>query len=145
MAVQLAKMTDAHVVGVGRANVRDLVMDLGADEFLDTETDKLENLDPVDLVYATIDGELSGPAMSIVKPGGAFVSIGAEPPDTRPDVRRVLFVRSPSRAQLDAIARMIDEGKIRPQVGAVYPLAQARQAFTDKSTKSTPGKVILTP
>jgi hypothetical protein len=30
-------------------------------------------------------------------------------------------------------------------VGAVYPLAEARQAFLDKANNSMPGKVILRP
>jgi hypothetical protein len=34
---------------------------------------------------------------------------------------------------------------LRPQVGAVYPLADARQAYMDKSTEHIPGKVVLTP
>jgi NADPH:quinone reductase-like Zn-dependent oxidoreductase len=145
MAVQLAHMTDAHVIGVGRGNVRDFVMQLGADEFLDTETDRLEQLDPVDLAYATIDGGFTAAAMAIVKPGGTFVSIIDAPADPRPDIRCLSFVRSPSRAQLDATARMIHEGKLKPQVGAVYPLAEARQAFLDKANNSMPGKVILRP
>jgi NADPH:quinone reductase-like Zn-dependent oxidoreductase len=35
--------------------------------------------------------------------------------------------------------------KLRPQVGAVYPLADAREAFPAKSTQHILGKVVLTP
>jgi NADPH:quinone reductase-like Zn-dependent oxidoreductase len=34
---------------------------------------------------------------------------------------------------------------LRPQVSAVYPLADARDAFMAKSTEHLPGKVVLTP
>jgi NADPH:quinone reductase-like Zn-dependent oxidoreductase len=54
-------------------------------------------------------------------------------------------VRDPSGAQLREITRLMDEGKLRPQVGAVYPLANAREAFLAKSTQHIPGKVVLTP
>jgi NADPH:quinone reductase-like Zn-dependent oxidoreductase len=40
---------------------------------------------------------------------------------------------------------MIDAGQLRPQVGAVYPLAEAPTAFNAKSNHSVTGKVILQP
>ena len=36
-------------------------------------------------------------------------------------------------------------GQLRPQVGAVYPLARAREAFTAKAAGGIPGRVILQP
>jgi len=47
--------------------------------------------------------------------------------------------------QVDPETRLVDEGKPRPQVGAVYPLADVREAFMAKSTQHIPGKVVLTP
>jgi NADPH:quinone reductase-like Zn-dependent oxidoreductase len=55
----------------------------------------------------------------------------------------VHFIREPSRAQLVEVARMVDGGRLRPQVGAVYAVADARDAFMAKSTTSIPGKVVL--
>jgi NADPH:quinone reductase-like Zn-dependent oxidoreductase len=46
---------------------------------------------------------------------------------------------------VDPETRLVDEGKPRPQVGAVYPLADVREAFMAKSTQHIPGKVVLTP
>jgi NADPH:quinone reductase-like Zn-dependent oxidoreductase len=39
----------------------------------------------------------------------------------------------------------VDEGKLRPQVGAVFPLARAREAFVAKSAGGIPGRVVLQP
>jgi NADPH:quinone reductase-like Zn-dependent oxidoreductase len=39
----------------------------------------------------------------------------------------------------------VDQGVVQPQVGAVYPLSDAREAFMAKSTRHIPGKVVLTP
>ena len=36
-------------------------------------------------------------------------------------------------------------GELRPQVGAVYPLADAQNAFMAKGTEHIPGKVVLAP
>jgi NADPH:quinone reductase-like Zn-dependent oxidoreductase len=82
---------------------------------------------------------------SIVKPGGALVSVVAPPPTDRSDIRTVGFVRDPSGTQLRDIARLVDEGALRPDVSAVYSLADARGAFVAKSTENIPGKVVLTP
>jgi NADPH:quinone reductase-like Zn-dependent oxidoreductase len=146
MAVHLARWAGAHVIGTGRANARQRVLDTGADEFVDVERDGWETaVGPVDLVYDIIGGDVLARSAAIVKPGGALVSIVAPPPADRNDIRTVAFVRDPSGAQLRDIARLVDEGTLRPDVSAVYPLADTREAFMAKSTEHIPGKVVLTP
>jgi len=73
------------------------------------------------------------------------VSVMAPPPADRDDVRTVHFVRDPNGSQLAEITRLVDDGTLRPQVGAVYPLAEGREAFMAKSTQHIPGKVVLQP
>jgi NADPH:quinone reductase-like Zn-dependent oxidoreductase len=146
MAVPLAKWAGARVIGTGRANARQRVLDLGADDFVDVEQDGWERkIGAVDLVYDIIGGDVLARSPAIVKPGGALVSIMVGEPIDRSDIRAVEFVRDPSGAQLREIARLVDDGVLRPDVSAVYPMADARQAFMDKSTKHIPGKVVLTP
>jgi NADPH:quinone reductase-like Zn-dependent oxidoreductase len=146
MAVPLARWAGAHVVATGRANARQRVLDLGAEQFVDVEQDGWEStIGQVDLVYDIIGGEVLGRSAAMVKPGGALVSIVAAPQTDRSDIRTVAFVRDANGAQLREITRLVDDGTLRPQVGAVYPLADAREAFMAKSTKHIAGKVVLTP
>jgi NADPH:quinone reductase-like Zn-dependent oxidoreductase len=146
MAVQLARWVGAHVIGTGRATDRQRVLDLGADDFLDVEQDGWEKaVGQVDLVYDAIGGDVLAHSPAIVKPGGALVSIVALPQTDRDDIRTVFFVRDPSGVQLREITGLVNQGKVRPQVGAVYPIADAREAFAAKSTQHIPGKVVLTP
>jgi NADPH:quinone reductase-like Zn-dependent oxidoreductase len=146
MAVQLARWAGARVIGTGRASDRQRVLELGADDFVDVERDGWEKaVGPVDLVYDAIGGDVLAHSPAIVKPGGVLVSIIASPQTDRDDIRTVFFVRDPSGAQLREITRLVDQGKLRPQVGAVYRLADAREAFMAKSTQHIPGKVVLTP
>jgi NADPH:quinone reductase-like Zn-dependent oxidoreductase len=146
VGVQLARWAGAHVIGTGRANARDRVLDLGADKFVDVERDGWEAyVGPVDLVCDIIGGDVLARSAAIVKPGGALVSImGVVPPDRR-DIHTASFVRDANGAQLREISRLVDEGIVQPEVSAVYPLADAREAFMAKSTKHVPGKVVLTP
>jgi NADPH:quinone reductase-like Zn-dependent oxidoreductase len=74
------------------------------------------------------------------KPGG-----GSRPPTSRDDIRTVVFIQESSRAQLIELARLVDEGHLRPQVGAVYPLAQAAEAYSAKAAGGIPGRIVLQP
>jgi NADPH:quinone reductase-like Zn-dependent oxidoreductase len=146
VAVQLARSAGAHVIGTGRASARSLALELGADSFVDLEQDRWEDAaGQADVVFDAIGGDVLARSPAIVKPGGTLVSVCAPPPSDRDDIRALHFVREPSRAQLLELARLVDAGELRPQVGAVYPLADAREAFMAKSTRSIPGKVILQP
>ena len=44
-----------------------------------------------------------------------------------------------------ARARLVDAGALRPQVEAVLPLDQARQALTRVAGRHTRGKIVLQP
>jgi NADPH:quinone reductase-like Zn-dependent oxidoreductase len=147
-AVQLARSAGARVIGTGRSSVQSLVMELGAHRFVDLEKDGWEDaIGPVDLVYDIIGGEVISRSLALVKPGGALVTVMGPPPaTTRNDIRTVFFVRQPNRSQLVEIARRVDAGQLRvPQIGAVYPLAEARDAFMAKSKRNVAGKIILQP
>jgi NADPH:quinone reductase-like Zn-dependent oxidoreductase len=122
------------------------VLDLGADSFVDLDQERFEDaVGQADVVFDTIGGDVLARSRAIVKPGGALVSVAMPPPTDRDDIRTVFFIRQGNRDQLAEIARLVDAGQLRPQIGAVYPLADARKAFMDKSTQSMPGKVVLQP
>jgi NADPH:quinone reductase-like Zn-dependent oxidoreductase len=63
----------------------------------------------------------------------------------RDDIRTVVFIQESSRAQLTELARLVDQGHLRPQVGAVYPLAQAVKAYSAKAAGGIPGRIVLQP
>ena len=76
MAVPLARWAGAHVIGTGRADARQRVLDMGAEQFVDVEQDGWENdVGQVDLVYDIIGGDVLARSAAIVKPGGAIVTI----------------------------------------------------------------------
>jgi NADPH:quinone reductase-like Zn-dependent oxidoreductase len=129
IAVQLAREAEARVIGSGRSAQRDTVLGLGADAFLDLQQDRLEDIKQVDLVFDVIGGEILDRSAHVVRPGGALVTI-AEPPRVQPDdTRAVFFVVEPDRAGLASLERRLREGRLRPIVGAVLPLAEAASAF----------------
>jgi len=147
-AVQLARWAGAQVIGTGRSHSRELVTELGADRFIALDADRLEDAaGQADLVLDTIGGEVLAHSAPLLKPGGTLVTIKAAalPPTSRDDIKKVVFVQESSRAQLTELARLVDQGHLRPQVGAVYPLAQAAEAYSAKAAGGIPGRIILQP
>ena len=147
-AVQLARWADAEVIGTGRSHSRSLVEELGADRFIALDADRLEDATgQADLVFDTIGGEVLTRSPGLLKPGGTLVTIKADtqPPATRDDIRTIVFIQESNRAQLTELARLVDEGHLRPQVGPVYPLAQAAEAYSAKAAGGIAGRIVLQP
>jgi len=91
--------------GVGHLAVQ-LARNAGA-EVVDEE--------PVDLVFDTAGGALP--------PGARVVTVAAEAPGAE------YFVVEPDRGQLVELARLADEGVVRPAVDSTFPLDRALEAF----------------
>jgi NADPH:quinone reductase-like Zn-dependent oxidoreductase len=141
-AVQLARWRGARVTGTASAANVDFVRSLGADEVIDYRAERFEDVvRDVDVVFDTVGGETLERSWGVLKPGGRLVTVAASAEQTTDErVRAAFFIVEPSRAQLTEIARLIDGGALRPVVGAVFPLAEARQAYQYKPVR---GKVVL--
>src|SRR5919198_1307014 len=75
MAVQLAKVKGAHVIGTGSGRNEEFVRGLGADEFIDYKKAKFEEeVNGVDVVFDTVSGETQDRAFQTLKRGGFLVS-----------------------------------------------------------------------
>jgi NADPH:quinone reductase-like Zn-dependent oxidoreductase len=147
-AVQLARWAGAHVIGTGRSHSRSLVLELGADRFVALDEEHLEDAGgQADLIFDTIGGEVLAGSPALLRPGGTLVSVraAAPPPATRDDITTIIFIQESNRAQLIELARLVDEGHLRPQVGAVYPLAHAAKAYSAKAAGGIPGRIVLQP
>jgi NADPH:quinone reductase-like Zn-dependent oxidoreductase len=139
LAVQLAREAGARVVGTGRARDRDLVLGLGADAFVDLAAEKWEQ--PVDVVFDVLGGDVLAQSAALVRPGGTLVTI-AEPPKVWPEHgRAVFFVVEPDRVRLAELAQRVRDGRLKPLVGEVRPLAEAVDAFAHR--RRVPGKTII--
>ncbi|MEO3765025.1 NADP-dependent oxidoreductase [Streptomyces sp. B8F3] len=141
IAVQLAREAGARVIGTGRAGGRATALDLGAAAFVDLESERLEDAGEFDVVFDVLGGGILERSAALVRPGGTLVTI-AEPVTVRPgDGRAVFFVVEPDRPRLAELARMLRDGRLKPLVGSVRPLAEAPEAFAPG--RRTPGKTII--
>ena len=93
MATQLAREAGAYVIGTGRAAHRETTLDLGAHEFIDLESDALEDVVGVDLVFDIFGGDMQKRSAGLVRAGGTLVTVTG-PPRRDP----------PTAWQVDAVA-----------------------------------------
>jgi NADPH:quinone reductase-like Zn-dependent oxidoreductase len=141
IALQLAGEVGAQVIGTGRTADRSVVLGLGAQAFLDLDADPLEDMGEVDVVFDVIGGDVLERSTALVRAGGTLVTI-AMPPTVQPkEGRAVFFVVEPDRAQLADLAQRLRDGRLKPIVGAVRPLAETAAAFARH--QRTPGKTII--
>jgi NADPH:quinone reductase-like Zn-dependent oxidoreductase len=141
-AVQLARWQDARVIGTASAANLDFVRGLGADQVIDYGAERFEDVvRDVDVVFDTVGGDTLERSWGVLKPGGRLVTVAASGERTTDEcIRAAYFIVEANRTQLAEIARLIDGGVVRPVVGAMFPLASARQAYLYKAAR---GKVVL--
>lgn len=146
-AVQLAHGRGAHVIGTARAINAGFLRGLGADDVLDYTSVRFEDeVRDVDVVLDTAGGDTLERSWGVLRRGGVLVTIaGSAPADkaAKYGVRGVDFIVKPSRAELIEIARLIEEGELRPLIEATFPLEKAREAFERGASGHNRGKLVL--
>jgi NADPH:quinone reductase-like Zn-dependent oxidoreductase len=141
MVTQLAREFGAYVIGTGRAADRQSALDFGANEFVDLDNERLEDVGQVDLVFDLIGGDIGKRSTRLVRAGGRLVSI-VGPSEARPaDGLAIDFVVESDRAQLTEIVQRVRDGRLRTNIGTVAPLDDAVAAFNP--TTRRPGKTII--
>jgi NADPH:quinone reductase-like Zn-dependent oxidoreductase len=141
IVTQLAREFGGYVIGTGRAADRQAALDFGANAFVDLDSEALEDVGDVDLVFDLIGGDIGKRSAGLVRAGGTLVSI-VGPPAARPaDGLAIDFVVESDRAQLGEIVQRVRDGRLRANIGAVSPLEGAVAAFN--ATTRTPGKTII--
>jgi len=141
MVTQLAHEFGAYVIGTGRAADRQSALDFGANEFIDLDSEALESVGEVDLVFDLIGGDIGKRSARLVRAGGTIVSI-VGPVEVRPVGGLAIdFVVEADRAQLNEIVQRVRDGRLRTHIGTVATLGHAVAAFN--SRERHPGKTII--
>ena len=141
VVAQLAREAGAYVIGSGRAADRQKALDFGANEFVDLEKDRLEDVGGVDLVFDVIGGDIQKKSAALIRAGGTLVTV-VGPTDIRPvDGLAIDFVVEVDRVQLSEIVQRIRDGRLRTNIGKVSSLKDAVATFN--STERHAGKTVI--
>ena len=145
-AVQLARWKGAHVTGTASAGNLEFVRSLGAETAIDYNAAPFETVvRDMDVVVDTVGGEIPERSWQVLRPGGVLVTVAAQlPPEAGPahGVRAMTSARA-SADRLGQISELLESKQITPVVGAVFPLAEARQAHELSQTGHGRGRIVL--
>lgn len=157
LALQFAKAYGAYVIGTASAHNADFLKELGADEVIDYNTQKFEDVvSDMDVVFnatptTSVDEALRLRSVPVLKEGGIFVCTHGVWPNE--EFKELLARKHATVAMagvdinhyhcLTEVAKLIDAGKVKPIISKVYPWEQAAEAHRDSETKHVRGKIVL--
>lgn len=147
-AVQLAKARGASVIAVASGKNLAFVRSLGADQVIDHGAVRFEDFaQDVDVVLDVIGGDNIGRSLHALRKGGLLVTIAGQPPGPEslaPQSLRAAFVSAePDGEALLAITRLIEDGRVKPHIHRVLPLAEAAEAHRTLEAGQVQGKLVL--
>jgi NADPH2:quinone reductase len=152
LAIQFAKLAGAYVLTTAREANHAYVKSLGADVAIDYHIHpvdaevKKKVPEGVDVVFDTIGGQTLADSFAFLKPGGRLVTI-VEPPSQELaehfKVKALYLFVSPNGKELQHIADLLQEGKVKPIKIEEMPLESAGEAQEKNRQRHTPGKIVL--
>jgi len=154
-SVQLAQRRGARVIAIAGASKQDQVLAAGADQAFDRNADLLAALgeQSVDLVVDNVAGRHFGDMIKLLRQGGRLTSSGAiAGPMVEFDLRdlylkdlSIIGTTAWSEPVFPNLVRYIENGELRPQVAATYPLQDIVKAQQEFEKKQHVGKIVLLP
>ena len=146
-ALQFAKWKGAYAIGTASSRNEQFLKSLGADEVIDYNAQKFEEIvHDVDVVIDTVGGDTFDRSWEVLKPGGILVTTVADVKEGAADAHGVRAKHIVSQAdgnELAQIAEIIDRKLIKPIVTQILPLSEARKAQEMSENRHTRGKIVL--
>jgi NADPH:quinone reductase-like Zn-dependent oxidoreductase len=135
-AVQLASHAGATVIATASGDNEAFLNSIGARRVIDYRKEQFEKVlrDKVDVVFDLIGGDTQKRSFLVLKEGGHLVA--ATQPVSQEETARyrvsgAMMRLAPSAEEFGKIARLLEEGTIRPDVATLYALQDAAQAWKD--------------
>lgn len=149
-AVQMAKHIGAYVIGTSSAENSEFVFSLGADEHIDYQSVKFEDVCPmVDVVLETIGGDNIDRSLKVLKEGGVIVSL---PSGASQDVsekaaaqkkKGIFFLVNSNGNDMRQIAELLKEGVLHPFISHIFSFGEIGKAHEMLASGKTKGKLVM--
>jgi len=148
-ALQLARRAGVQTIATVATDDIPFVRNLGANRVVDYRTQRFdEEIRDADAVVDLVGGETQHRSFQVLRRGGKLISAVSRPDQRLAQshgVEAAFFLVNVTSQYLAEIARLIDAGKLRTNVGAVLPLADARDAhlMLERVRPQPKGKIVL--
>src|ERR1700689_929358 len=145
-ATQIAKRWGAQVIGTASGEDIAYLRSLGHVQVVDYKHERFETVGQVDAVLDLIGGETGKRSFALVKKGGVMVStVGGtnEELAAQAGIRSVNMVSKGNAADLSELAGLVERGEVKPRMGEVFRLEQAREAQDASQQGRAKGKILL--
>jgi len=148
-AVQLTAALGARPLGVASPRNRDYLRGLGAGEVFDYHAgDWVQQVlamvpGGVDVLFDAAGGQTRDQAVGAIREGGRAIFLVGPPAQLRRGVVAESLDANVTRQVLEAIGRLVEADMLRPQVEAVLPFEQVREALERVAGRHTRGKIVL--
>ncbi|HEY9228862.1 MAG TPA: NADP-dependent oxidoreductase [Gemmatimonadaceae bacterium] len=148
-AVQLARRANLQTIATAGTDDIPFVRELGADMVIDYRTQRFEDeVRDADAVIDLVGGKTQERSFQILRRGGKLISTVSNPDQHLAQshgIQATFFLVNVTTQYLSEIAGLIDGGKLRTRVGAVLPLADAREAhlMLEHVRPQPKGKIVL--
>jgi NADPH:quinone reductase-like Zn-dependent oxidoreductase len=135
-AVQLASHAGATVIATASGDDETYLKSIGASQVIDYRKAQFEKVlrEKVDIVFDLVGGDTQQRSFLVLKEGGHLISATqpvSQEEAARHHVSGAMMRLKPSADVLGRIARLLEDGTIRPDVATVYALQDAAQAWKD--------------
>jgi len=157
-AVEVGKALGARVIAVARGEAA------GADHLLDSDTDdiiaRVKDLGGADVIYDPVGGDMFRAALKVANREARVITIGFASGDVPQIPANIILVKNitvigfywggyikfNATALKDSMAELMAmyvDGRLRPEVRHVFPLAQAQDALDLLDARKSTGKVVV--
>jgi NADPH:quinone reductase-like Zn-dependent oxidoreductase len=146
-AAQFAKLKGAQVIATASEASFAFLREIGVDQVIDYNRERFEdNVQDVDVVIDPKGGEVQARSWRVLKKGGLLINLIGEIDEDaakKAGVRGLAFAMSYDAGELRQIVELVEQGKVKPHVSQVLPLAEARKAMDLNQQGKSHGKVVL--
>jgi NADPH:quinone reductase-like Zn-dependent oxidoreductase len=148
-AVQLARRSGLRTFATAATEDISYVRELGAGTVIDYRTQRFEEaVRDADAVIDLVGGETQERSFQVLRRGGKLISAVSHPDQHLAQdhgVQAAFFLVNVTSQHLAEIAGLIDGGELKTRVGAVLPLAEAREAhlMLEGLRPRPKGKIVL--
>jgi NADPH:quinone reductase-like Zn-dependent oxidoreductase len=151
-AVQIAKSMGAEVTAVDRSIKEELLRRLGASHYIDYTKENFATMGQTyDVIFDMVPGSSYAACIKVLNPNGRYLSGN---PRLSVMLRSVLTTRfsdktarfafaKETKAELNTIKEMIEDGRIVSIVDKVYSMEQAANAHSRVETEQRLGAIVI--